>query len=248
VSPRPRLALRIPDGRRGYLVVALAGLLVGALLVAIFVFPPTGAAEEGTVPTVIGLAFDEAEQKLELAGFKARMGESRNNATAPKNTVIAQLPPADSRELRGTEIVLDVSAGEELVEIPSITGLAREAAAAALEGAGLAVGRVTEKASEEPRGAVIGTNPAAGKLVPASAEVDLVLSSGPAQVTAPDVVGQNYAVARAMLEQLGLALGEVTFDSTAVQPPNTIIAQSPAAGASVPPGTRIDLRVSGGAP
>ena len=88
------------------------------------------------------------------------------------------------------------------------------------------VGRVTEKASEEPRGAVIGTNPAAGKLVPASAEVDLVLSSGPAQVTAPDVVGQNYAVARAMLEQLGLALGEVTFDSTAVQPPNTIIAQS----------------------
>ena len=95
---RPKFAPRIPPGRSGFLVVALAGLLLGALLVAIFVFPPTGTPEQGTVPSVIGLAFDEAEQKLELAGFKARMGEARNNATAPKNTVIAQLPTAETRE------------------------------------------------------------------------------------------------------------------------------------------------------
>jgi beta-lactam-binding protein with PASTA domain len=76
----------------------------------------------------------------------------------------------------------------------------------------------------------------------------MVVSEGPASVSTPDVVGQNYAAARSMLEQVGLVVGEVQYDSTATAPRNSVIAQTPAAAESVARGTRVSLKVSGTAP
>ena len=84
--------------------------------------------------------------RLEAAGFKAKTGEERFVELAPKSTVLAQSPPPGATEPRGTEIVLDVSAGQRQLQVPPVVGLAQALAQDAIEKAGLEVGDVTRAA------------------------------------------------------------------------------------------------------
>ena len=231
-----------------YSIVAVGGFLMAYLLVAFVIFPADIVPDEGKIPSVVGLSFDEAAQRLATAGFRSKQGESRFNDNVPKSTVLAPSPPAGGRELRGTEVVLDVSAGQRLAEVPGVIGLAQQAAQVQIENAGLEVGTVTERESMSPRGEVLEVNPPAGERVPPSTQIQLVVSGGPATITVPDLIGRDLPQARAMIEQLGLRTGDVTVDSTSVSLANTVVAQSPAAGAAIPAGSRINLRVSPGTP
>jgi beta-lactam-binding protein with PASTA domain len=228
-----------------YALVAAGGFLLAYLFVAFFIFPPQIVPDDAKVPQVVGVLFDEAVTRLEAAGFKAKTGEERFVELAPKSTVLAQSPPPGATEPRGTEVILDVSAGQRQVQVPSIVGMAQSVAADAIDKAGLELGSVSERESQAARGAVLEMTPPAGSSVAPSTRIDLVVSSGPPAVDAPDVVGQSYAAARAMLEQVGLRLGDVITDSLATAPsPQTVISQTPAAGSRVAPGSKVSLSIS----
>jgi serine/threonine-protein kinase len=227
-----------------YALVAAGGFLLAYLFVAFFIFPPQIVPDDAKVPQVVGLLYDEAVTRLEAAGFKAKTGEERFVELAPKSTVLAQSPPPGATEPRGTEIVLDVSAGQRQLQVPAVVGLAQPVAEDAIEKAGLEVGDIKERESQSARGAVLETVPAAGSPVAPSTRIDLVVSSGPPAVNAPDVVGQPYAAARAMLEQIGLRVGDVVTDSLSTAAPQTVISQTPAAGSRVAPGSKISLSIS----
>jgi len=226
-----------------YALVAAGGFLLAYLVVAFLLFPPEILPNDTKVPQVVGLLYDEAVARLEAVRLKAKVGEERFVELAPKSTVLSQSPPPGSIEPRGTEIVLDVSAGQRQIQIPPVVGLTQALAQDALEKAGLEVGDVRDQESQSARGAVLSTAPAAGSAVSPSTRVDLVVSSGPPAVNAPDVVGQSYSAARAMLEQVGLRLGDVTTDSLATGIPQTVISQTPAAGARLAPGARVSLSI-----
>lgn len=227
-----------------YALVAAGGFLLAYLFVAFVIFPPQIIPDDAKVPQVVGLLFDEAVNRLEAAGFKAKTGEERFVELAPKSTVLAQSPPPGATEPRGTEVVLDVSAGQRQLQVPSIVGLAQAVAEDAIEKAGLEVGDVQQQESQSARGAVLSTNPAAATLVAPSTRIDLVVSSGPPAVNAPDVVGQSYASARAMLEQVGIQVGDVITDSLSTAAPQTVISQTPAAGSRIAPGSKVSLTIS----
>jgi serine/threonine-protein kinase len=249
-SPAPARRARfswraVPRRSLLYAIVAVSGFLIGYLIVALLVFPPDVVPNEAKVPSVVGLMFDDASRTLQASGFKVALGEERYNALAPKQTVLGQTPPAGSREGRGATITLDVSAGERQVSVPPVIGLTQQLAQTAIENAGLELGPISERESDSPRGAVLESLPAVGAAVAPSTRVALVVSSGPGLVQVPDVVGRESSEARLMIEQLGLTLGAMTIDSTtAGQLPNTVIAQSPAAGESVRAGTRVDVRIT----
>ena len=227
-----------------YALVAAGGFLLAYLVVAFLIFPAEILPDDAKVPQVVGLMYDEAVTRLEAAGFKAKTGEERYVELAPKSTVLAQSAPPGSSEPRGTEVMLDVSAGQRQLHVPPVLGLTQALAQDAIEKAGLEVGDVREQESQSARGAVLSTSPASGSAVSPSTRVDLVVSSGPPAVNAPDVVGQSYATARAMLEQVGLRLGDVITDSLATTGiPQTVISQTPAAGARLAPGTRVSLTI-----
>ena len=123
--------------------------------------------------------------------------------------------------------------------------MAQSVAADAIDKAGLELGSVSERESQAARGAVLEMTPPAGTSVAPSTRIDLIVSSGPPAVDAPDVVGQSYAAARAMLEQVGLRVGDVITDSLAAAPsPQTVISQTPAAGSRVAPGSKVSLSIS----
>ena len=227
-----------------YALVAAGGFLLAYLFVAFVIFPPQIIPDDAKVPQVVGLLYDEAVTRLEAAGFKAKSGEERFVELAPKSTVLAQSPPPGATEPRGTEIILDISGGQRQVQVPSIVGLAQAVAEDAIEKAGLEVGDVTQRESQSARGAVLEAVPAAGTAVAPSTRIDLVVSSGPPSVNAPDVVGQSYASARAMLEQVGLKVGDVMTDSLSMAAPQTVISQTPAAGARIAPGSKVSLTIA----
>jgi serine/threonine-protein kinase len=227
-----------------YFLVAAGGFLLAYLIVAFVIFPPQIVPDDARVPQVVGLMFDDAVTRLEAAGFKAKTGEERYTELAPKSTVLAQSPPPGASEPRGTEVLLDISAGQRQLQVPAVVGLTQALAEDAIEKAGLEVGEIRRQESQSARGAVLATSPAAGEAVSPSTRVDIVVSSGPPAVNAPDVVGQPYSAARAMLEQVGLRLGDVIVDSLAVGMPNTVIAQSPAAGSRLAPGSQVSLRIT----
>lgn len=251
-----RLNLRRPQGWKigspkfkkylPFVISGGAGFLLAFILIAALVFPPADdAPQEVRVPSVLGLPLADAERRLRAAGLNPAVGERRFAADAPRSAVLAQNPVGGQRVNVGAEVVLDVSDGQQGATVPALNGLSRDDATRALEQVGLAVGDVSEEASSVARGVVLSARPSEGQTVPAGTHVSLILSSGPQELTMPDVVGRGVGMARSLIEQLGLVLGPVEFDSLSTLASGTVLAQSPAAGASLPSGSVVSLRVAG---
>jgi len=111
------------------------------------------------------------------------------------------------------------------VPVPAgLTGMAPEAAEAAIVDAGLVVGARTQESSVEiPEGDVIRTDPVEGTSVLRGSEVGLVVSTGPRSIAFPDVVGKPLTEALALLADFAVQDDPVRqFDATA--PADTVIA------------------------
>jgi eukaryotic-like serine/threonine-protein kinase len=216
--------------------------MLAYLFVAFFVFPSGVVPRDEEVPSVVGLLFDDAEQELIRKGFKPERGETRFHGTAPRMTVLEQNPPPGSRELVGARVTLAVSGGQQMGTVPTVIGMTREQAEVVLETAGFSVGEIIEQASQQPRGEVVETRPAAGSQAPMPTPVALVLSGGPSVLRVPDLVGRSLAEARRLLEQIGLVVGDVTTDGGGG---STVLGHTPEAGAAVSSGSRVNLRVGG---
>jgi beta-lactam-binding protein with PASTA domain len=98
-----------------------------------------------------------------------------------------------------------------------------------------------------PAGTVIWQDPPPGTVLEPNSIVQLVLSTGPALVAVPDVVGLNVPQASKILAAAGVRVG--TIDSTSAgQEQGVVIATRPASGVGRPRGAAVALVVSRGAP
>ena len=227
-----------------YAIAAASGFLLAFALVALLLFPADDTVQEVRVPSVMGLPFADAERRLKVLGLKVTLGAERASADIPKNSVVAQTPVAGETVNAGTAVVLEVSEGQGKAAVPSIVGVTRDEADKLLKSAGLALGDVTEQPSDSARGTVLGATPGPGATVPPGTRVSVVMSAGPVELSLPDVVGRELPLARGTLEQLGLTAA-LEYDSLSSLPAGTVVAQTPAAGASITGGSTVTLRVSG---
>jgi hypothetical protein len=131
--------------------------------------------------------------------------------------------------------------------VPNVEGLTQAAARTAITGAGLVVGTVTMASSPTvPAGSVISESPATTINVAPGSAVNLTLSSGPAQVAVPNVVGLTEAAATTAISGAGLTVGTITTPSSATVAVDLVISESSAAGTMVPSGSAVSLVVSDG--
>ena len=228
-----------------YLVTAAAGFALAYLIVALFIFPKQLVSSDTAVPSVIGMSSDEANRRLDEAGFRVTTREQRYHQSAPQGTVLEQTPPAGSREPRGTTIGLDLSRGPRFSEVPHVIGITQSEAERLIGEAGLDRGIVTEVASDAPRGQVLASTPDAGARVALPATVSLSVSAGPGAVEVPDVVGQAVSEARALLQQVGFRV-RTRLDSLSTTPAGIVVQQRPFPGSSTRSGAVITLTVSTG--
>lgn len=139
------------------------------------------------------------------------------------------------------------SGGAAQVNIPNVVGDTQAAATAAVTGAGLTVGTLTQTSSATvASGSVVSETPAAGTSAASGSSVALVVSTGPPTVAAPTVVGDTQSAASTTLTGAGLTVGMVTVASSTTVASGKVISESPAAGTSVPVGSAVSLVVSSG--
>ena len=232
-----------------YVASGIGGFGLAYAIVAIFIFPPRPpVATDVKVPNVVGLTYGQASKRLKAVGLKADKGIQRYDDASPTGVVLAQNPVANITASKGDEITLDVSLGERHTQVPAIVGITQERARLAIENASLQVGTVSEVKDPAPRGQVLSSDPSPGTSVPVPSAINLTVSAGPDSIGMPDVTGQSYMQARALLAQLGLVVGQAVYDPTSTLPPNTVVSQSPAANSPVAAGSTVSLTIAGHSP
>ena len=193
------------------------------------------------VPLVEGSREALAVKKLRGAGLVPRV-EREPSEEVEKGTVIDQSPSAGTKVQKDTAVDLTVSSGPPTVEVPSVIGKSRDDAVSTLANAGLKADPVVDVPSNRPVGTVTGQEPAVGKTVIKGSRVRINVSSGPAEVDVPSVIGLSFADASATLQNGGFAVSRTNVDSD--QPKDTVVDQSPSGSAQR--GATIRLSVSKG--
>jgi len=140
----------------------------------------------------------------------------------------------------GSAVDFTVSLGTHPTRVPYVIGQPKAQAAAALSDAHLdAVFK--QEDSDQPKGTVVRTDPAANTQVPQGSPVTVYLSKGPQQV--PNV-GMQQAQAEKTLRDAGYVPVPVTSPSD--KPQGEVIQQVPGAGQRERQGTQVTIVVSSG--
>ena len=137
------------------------------------------------VPSVTGKSEAEATSILEKDGFEVNVTKSYDS-TVEDGYVISQSPEADTSAPEGSAVSIRVSQGAEdnKVRVPDVYKLTEMDATVNLTESGLAVGTITEAASEEVEaGFVCYQSYSAGSYVDKGTPVDIRISTGPSSVT-----------------------------------------------------------------
>jgi len=201
------------------------------------------------VPNVVGLTQASATTLITGAGLVVGTLTNIASNTVPAGDVISETPTAGTLVSAGSPVNLVISTGPAQVAVPNVVGLTQAAATTAITGAGLVLGTVTTASSNAVlAGNVISESPVAGTMVNSGSAVNLVVSSGPAQVAVPNVVGLTQAAATTAITGAGLVLGTVTTASSNAVPAGNVISESPVAGTMVSSGSAVNLVVSSGSP
>ena len=225
-------------GPKWWLWGLLTALLVAAAIIAAVLLT---RQDTRPVPRVTGADVAAAARRLRNDGFKPVVERVRNDQ--PRDRVIAQDPRPGRRLEVGDEVTLTVSDGPGTRAVPDVEGLSRRRARSRLRDAGFRV-REREEASEDVRAdRVIRTLPPIGSEIAVGATVTLVVSTGPEQVTVPNVVGNDVDEARARLEAAGLK-AEVRREEAADEEPGTVLRQDPGAAQEVESGSEVTLVVA----
>ncbi len=193
------------------------------------------------VPDLKGKSESEAIVAIKDAGFE--LGDVRREASdeVDAGMVIDQAPSAGTEAPKGSPISISVSQGKETVTVPNVVGLSQADATTQIESAGLKV-RVTEEYDDNaPAGQVTEQSPDGGVTVDSNTVITITVSKGKQTVEMPNVVGMTETDATDELEDLGL---RVTVNN-APDAANVgkVIAQDPAMGAVLSPGTRVTITV-----
>jgi serine/threonine-protein kinase len=218
----------------------LALLAVGGVVAAIVLL--TQQTKQVTVPAVVGQPLQRAQERLDRAELRSRIEMVRS--TKPVNEVVGQSPAGHRRVDENTVVVLRVSGGPGTVEVPPVDGFSVEKATAALNDAGLTVGDTIEQASDSvPSGTVIKTSPPAGRDVTRGSSVNLYVSTGPAQVSVPNVVGYARDDAESTLAGAGFRPTVSEQESPTVRA-GEVISQDPGGNTKADPGSTVTIVVA----
>jgi beta-lactam-binding protein with PASTA domain/predicted Ser/Thr protein kinase len=230
------------ERRRRIWPIVLISLLVLALIALAAFFLVRSLLEREVqlvrVPDVVGEQEEDAVETLERAGFTVNTEE--DFSSRPRGVVFDQDPGAGERVEEGSEVTISVSRGPPRVEVPDVINQSQGSAESEVQAAGLEMVVTGEEASSEiPEGNVIRQDPAPGERVPRGSDVGVVVSTGPAAVTVPDVVCDSISQARQEIIAEGLTPQEGGSEFSEDCPSGTVARQDPGPNQSVEAGSTV---------
>ncbi|APT83761.1 Stk1 family PASTA domain-containing Ser/Thr kinase [Corynebacterium aquilae] len=197
-----------------------------------------------TVPDVSTLSAQAAEDNLRGLGLTVELKEQADPEVA-KGMVISTSPAAGSQLPKGSQIIVLVSSGKEVTEVPDVRDKTTEAARKALQDAGLELdSTVKEQASDDvPKGKVIEQSPPPGTQASKGTKVVITVSTGKDMVRVPVITGMKWDNAEGNLTSLGFVPKVEMVDNDA--PEGTVISIE-SEGQELPKGSDVRVEVSKG--
>lgn len=198
-----------------------------------------------TVPDVEDRPRAEVIAELEELDLLVTVNEEANPDIERDNAI--RINPAPGSQLqRNSTVILTVSSGREITEVPDVVGMSLEDASRALSDAGLEISDNVEEeeSSADDTGRVTLQNPPAGSQLSRGSRVTVTVGTGPRMVRIPsNLVGQDIEEVRSTLDAMGLTVNVDTIDST--ENDGEVLSVSDE-GNEIPADSTVTVRVSNG--
>jgi serine/threonine protein kinase len=232
-----------PDDRRRnpwpWVALLVVLLLAGGGVAAYLLTRPN----QTNVPNVVLEGLSTAQTNIQNAGFQVSVLYRPDKHRS--GIVIDQSPLGGSKADKGSTVQLTVSQGPGNGSVPAVQGLQLAVAEANIRRAKLKVGRIVQQSSTDyAAGEVIDTSPAAGITTSVGTEVVITVSSGPAKVPIPDVVGQSQSSAKATLRAAGFNNVTTNDQVSTSATVGNVISMTPSSGTKVVTSTAITLTIA----
>jgi len=222
LSQRPEPGTQIREGSQVVLVPSLGP-------------PPV------KVPDLVGKTVAEARRALERVGLELGEPTERYDDKIAEDRVIEQSVPAKDKTPQGSTVDLVVSKGPAPEPVPRVVGETQGTAESIL-GATWVVEVEPKYSDEVDRGLVISQSPDPRSKLQPGETVTIVVSLGPRQFPAPNLVGMTKDAAIGKIRSLGLVPQAIELPGATGQ--LTVATQLPLAGATVRAGSTITIYVA----
>ncbi len=234
------------DPKKPAMVIGGTVIALVLLAVIIFVFRTVGGSSN-TLPSVVNLSIDAAQEQLAALGLTVVPNELPQDGVAP-GVVYDQSPAAGSSYEIGDAITLTYTPRAGSVMVPPIQGLLYDAAVAQATAVGLTI-EITEERVDPttPIGQIISQDPAATVLLPAGSPIRVVVSKGGPSVAIPNVEGQATDAAQQVLIGAPFLFNVTLAEEQSTSVTNgRVIRTEPPIGTSVASGSSVTVVISGG--
>ena len=206
-----------------FYLLSLGVILIGALGLLVFdkiLMPRYTQYNQGiTVPDLTRVSLEEAAETIRLLGLRYEVSDRRSNAAFPANYVLDQAPGANTIVKPYRKVYLTVNAAvRPTIIVPNVTNLSLRNAQ----------GTISYESSRF-KNVVLQQSLTAGEAVDKGAVINLIVSDGlgDKMVAVPEIVGLLLPNAQLKLREVGLRVGEIRFQPTEGQIPNTVLDFSP---------------------
>lgn len=228
----------------------MLGILV-LLLTAGLIFALSSYLNVGEVklPPVTGMKSAEAVKVLEGYGLEVSISK-QFHATIEKDQVISQQPEAGKIVKKGRPVVLVVSEGQDLVDVPNVIGQSYDEARFTLLNLQFQVNAPEYVYSNSiEKDLVAEQEPAGNNKAPRGSKIVLRISQGPKPQLqkVPKLIGLTQEAARAELAALKLELAENVGQTESNEYlSGQIVNQEPGAGSQLEEGQKVKITISTG--
>jgi eukaryotic-like serine/threonine-protein kinase len=227
--------------RRALWIAAAVAVLAIAAAAALLLLKPA-RSDRVTVPDLAGETQSAAVASLRHEGLVPVVSLAANSRV-PSGQVVGSTPPSGTIVKKGSHVSVVVSSGPGVIGLPNVNGKGSAEAVKILREKGFQPTTQSQSSESVEKGRVISTDPAAGTEVQVGSPVTVFVSSGPKEVSVPEVTGETQADATATLAAAGL---KVTVSKREVAEPaaGTVISQSPGSGTQVKVGSQVTIVVA----
>lgn len=205
----------------------------------------TTTAETLALPSLLGMTFDEAEEKLAEMGLKLENKGEVSSDDYEEDLIANQDPVAGTVVKAGDTVSVVISNGKGNIDVPSVVGKSESEAVSMLNEEEFKPDKTYSYSDSVAAGDVISQNPVSGSKAKKGDTVTLVISQGKEAVTVPDVY-TTYKSEEQAKQELAAFNVSVKTSYSDTYPEGIVMAQSIEPGKQVEKGTAITITISQG--
>ncbi len=231
-------------------VIVIMLLFSAAAFAVIYFFKVYTEVPIVKVPDLLEKEYNEAVDIASQQGLSLQKSEEEIfHNKIEEGHIVTQEPSPGERIKQTRKIVVSVSKGPKVVELPDFNNRPLRDAQVILENLGLTAEQIEYEYSEQIReNHIISQSPEADSQIDVNTEIELIVSNGPSpiMVKMPALLGVEKGRAFDLIKNKGLNVGRLNYSESTRYDEGLIFYQQFSAGEDVPENSDVNLGISTG--